>query len=116
MTELNKQRPGRPLGFKLTEESKGKIRESRLGQTHDERTKRKISKSIKRYFKTPEGRAQLARCSYCASNKWRKFLNSDNGKEHLDKIRAMQREMNKLTGDMCRDMHAYNKELNCMEE
>lgn len=42
---------GRPIGFKLSEHSKEKIRQCRLGTRHSESTKEKISRSLKQYFK-----------------------------------------------------------------
>lgn len=42
---------GRPLGYKLSEESKHKIRLKRLGTHHTLETKNKISKSLKAYFR-----------------------------------------------------------------
>ena len=42
---------GRPIGFRLTDESKDKIRQKRLGSTHTEETKDKISKSLAAYYK-----------------------------------------------------------------
>lgn len=42
---------GRPQGYRLSEESKDKIRYSRFGTNHSEETKNKISKSLVKYFK-----------------------------------------------------------------
>lgn len=49
--EESKKGRGRPLGFRLTEESKRAISESKKGQKHSEETKRKISKTLMLYFK-----------------------------------------------------------------
>ena len=38
---VEKNRQGRPLGFKLSEESKNKIRQSRIGKRHTQETKNK---------------------------------------------------------------------------
>lgn len=46
-----KRKCGRPGGYRLSEESKEKIRKSRFGCHHSEETKDKISKSLIRYFK-----------------------------------------------------------------
>lgn len=48
---INNRRVGRPLGFKLSENSKRAIRESKRGQRHKEETKVKISKSLHIYFR-----------------------------------------------------------------
>jgi len=45
-------RRGRPVGFKLSEESKRAISESKRGQCHKQETKDKISRSLIIYFKT----------------------------------------------------------------
>jgi hypothetical protein len=42
---------GRPLGFKLSDESKKAISESKKGQHHKEETKAKISRSLYIYFR-----------------------------------------------------------------
>jgi hypothetical protein len=42
---------GRPVGFKVSEETKDRIRDKRLGSCHSEETKRKISESLSMYFK-----------------------------------------------------------------
>jgi len=42
---------GRPLGYRLSEESKHKIRLKRLGTRHTVETRNKISRSMKAYFK-----------------------------------------------------------------
>jgi hypothetical protein len=52
---------GRPFGYKLSDESKQKISESKIGQTHDLDTKDKISASLKRYFETPKGKRDRKR-------------------------------------------------------
>ena len=52
-----KKRRGRPFGYKLTEETKEKIRQKRLGTKHSQRTKNKISKSLSQYFKNRDSLA-----------------------------------------------------------
>ena len=42
---------GRPLGFRLSEESKRAISDSKKGQKHSEETKDKISRTLISYFK-----------------------------------------------------------------
>ena len=46
-----KRSRGRPLGCKISEETKNKIRVSRYGVTHSQATKDKISTSLKEYFR-----------------------------------------------------------------
>jgi len=54
----NKKR-GRPLGHKLSDKTKEKIRIKRLGTRHSQETKNKISKSLSRFFK---GKKSFADC------------------------------------------------------
>ncbi len=46
-----KKSRGRPYGYKLSFETKNKIRQHRLGSHHNQTTKDKISKSLIAYFK-----------------------------------------------------------------
>jgi hypothetical protein len=45
---------GRPIGHKLGEATKERIRQKRVGTSHTEETKNKISKSLITYFKTKD--------------------------------------------------------------
>ena len=47
----NKRRRGRPTGFRLSEESKKAISDSKKGQRHTQETKDKISRSLILYFR-----------------------------------------------------------------
>lgn len=49
-TQIKRKR-GRPLGYRLSEETKDKIRQKRLGSSHSQETRNKISKSLLAYFK-----------------------------------------------------------------
>ena len=44
-------RRGRPIGYRLSEESKRAISESKKGQVHKQATKDKISRSLIVYFR-----------------------------------------------------------------
>jgi len=55
---------GRPQGYKLSEESKDKIRSSRFGTHHSEETKNKISKSLTKYFKERDPLSESIRYDY----------------------------------------------------
>jgi hypothetical protein len=46
-----KNRRGRPLGYKLSDATKDKIRQKRLGSSHSMETRNKISKSLLAYFR-----------------------------------------------------------------
>jgi hypothetical protein len=61
---------GRPEGHQLSMESRQKISMSKTGQVHEHKTKRKISKSLLKYFKTPEGVAQRERASLFLTGFW----------------------------------------------
>ena len=49
-TNVTKKR-GRPFGHRLSEETKEKIRQKRLGTSHSQKTKDKISQSLVEYFR-----------------------------------------------------------------
>jgi len=51
MSEEKPRRRGRPLGYKLSEQSKQAISESKFGHKHSEDTKDKISKSLLYFYK-----------------------------------------------------------------
>lgn len=55
---------GRPPGFRLSEKSKSKIKESRLGRHHSEETKNRISQSLINYFKKRDSLADSIRNEY----------------------------------------------------
>lgn len=59
-----KHNRGRPLGFRLLEKSKEKIRRSRLGTHHTEKTKNKISQSLIAYFKSRDSFTESIRNEY----------------------------------------------------
>lgn len=48
--KIKKKKRGRPVGYKLSEESKKAISESKKGQHHSVETREKISRSLKIYF------------------------------------------------------------------
>ena len=48
----DKKQRGRPYGYRLSEETKDKIRRKRLGRHHAQETKDKISKSLTKFFKS----------------------------------------------------------------
>lgn len=58
-------RRGRPLGFKLTEESKRAISESKKGQRHRQTTRDKISKSLIIHFKNRYPLSEELTNMYC---------------------------------------------------
>lgn len=56
---------GRPIGFKLSEESKLAISESKKGQKHKQSTKDKISRSLIIYFKKRNPLSEEIISRYC---------------------------------------------------
>ena len=65
---MSKRRRGRPLGFKLSEESKRAISESKKGQKHRQETKDKISRTLMLYFRRQHPVSQEIINRYCRSN------------------------------------------------
>jgi hypothetical protein len=65
MKNKKQGRRGRPLGFKLSEESKRAISESKKGQKHRQSTKEKISKSLIRHFKAKNPLSEELTNMYC---------------------------------------------------
>jgi len=55
---------GRPLGYKLSEESKNKIRLKRLGTHHTIETRNKISKSLRAYFRRRDSLSRSIKNEY----------------------------------------------------
>ena len=65
---MSKRRRGRPLGFKLSEESKRAISESKKGQKHKQETKDKISRTLMLYFRRQHPVSQEIISRYCRSD------------------------------------------------
>ena len=65
MGKANGGKRGRPVGYKLSEESKRAIAESKTGQRHREETKEKISRSLLIYFKQFNSLADEIIDKYC---------------------------------------------------
>lgn len=63
-------RRGRPTGYVMSKESKNQISETKTGQRHPLKTRRKISKSVKKYFKTDAGKAQAVKTSAFMNDFW----------------------------------------------
>lgn len=59
------KRRGRPLGFRLSEESKRAISESKKGQRHKQATKDKISKTLLLYFRRLNPLSEEITNTYC---------------------------------------------------
>ena len=57
-------RRGRPIGHRLSESTKEKIRQKRLGTSHTRATKDKISRSLKAYFKSKDKLADSIEYEY----------------------------------------------------
>jgi hypothetical protein len=64
---MSKRRRGRPLGFRLSEESKRQISESKKGQKHKQETKDKISRTLMLYFRRQHPVSQEIISRYCRS-------------------------------------------------
>lgn len=59
-----KKKRGRPEGFRLSDESKDRIRESRYGKHHSEETKNKIARSLIRHFREQDPLSENIRYDY----------------------------------------------------
>lgn len=68
MSRKGQGRRGRPLGFKLSEESKRAISESKRGQKHKSRTKEKISRSLIIYFRNQNPLSEEITNMYCRAD------------------------------------------------
>jgi len=65
---MSKSRRGRPLGFRLSEESKKAISESKKGQKHKQETKDKISRTLMLYFRKQHPVSEEIINRYCRTN------------------------------------------------
>lgn len=65
MTGKGSGKRGRPLGFKLSENSKRSISQSKLGQHHRDSTKDKISHSLIMYFRRKNPLSEEIINNYC---------------------------------------------------
>jgi hypothetical protein len=63
-------RRGRPTGYVMSKKTKNQISETKTGQQHTLKTRRKISKSVKEYFKTDAGKAQTVRMTAFMVDIW----------------------------------------------
>ena len=80
---------GRPIGHKLSEESKDKIRKSRTGKAQTGETKTKISNSLKNYFKSPAG----INAKELMRQRWKNFYESDEGKRYMEERATIMKEL-----------------------
>lgn len=94
--ELKKKR-GRPFGHKLSEESKNKIRQSRLGQDHSDKTRVKISKSLNKYFNSDEGKKRKVVMANESRNRmrarWKNFFESGEGCKFKEERSVLMKEL-----------------------
>lgn len=83
---------GRPEGYKLSENSKDKIRQKRLGTHHSKETKNKISKSLKEYFRKKDPLSQSIEQEY-----------SEISEEAVDWVCENRREIDREENDFVSD-------------
>lgn len=83
---------GRPEGYKLSNTSKNKIRQKRLGTHHSRETKNKISKSLKEYFRKKDPLSQSIEQEY-----------SDISEEAVDWVCENRRELDDEDNDFVSD-------------
>jgi len=77
-------RRGRPIGYKLSEESKRAISEAKKGQFHRQETKDKISKSLIVYFRNKNPVSVEMIKYYSRLNKGEACEWLGNSREHID--------------------------------
>jgi len=77
---------GRPIGYKLSEESKRAIAEAKRGQRHREETKEKISRSLLIYFKQFNSLADEVTNRYCRLGNDKLCEWANDASEELDNI------------------------------
>jgi succinate dehydrogenase flavin-adding protein (antitoxin of CptAB toxin-antitoxin module) len=75
---------GRPLGFRLSYESKRAISESKRGQRHRQETKDKISKTLLNYFKRLSPLSDEIMDTYCKIEDIELYNWINNVREELD--------------------------------
>lgn len=66
--KIDKGKRGRPVGFKLSDESKMAISKSKMGQTHKQETKDKISRSLILYFRKRNPLSEEIENTYCRAD------------------------------------------------
>ncbi len=100
----DKKKRGRPIGFKLSEESKKAISEAKIGQRHSQETKDKISKSLILYFKKQHPLSDEIERRYCEMD--------EDLQEWAESVRS---ELNDITDVMTkRSMRVTRRiEMNC---
>lgn len=68
---------GRPFGFKLSDDTKDKIRQKRIGQHHTKETKDKISISLSKYFRSQDPLDDNLNRDYKNTEEARKWIDSN---------------------------------------
>lgn len=76
---------GRPIGFKLSDESRKAISEAKIGQKHSQETKDKISKSLILYFKKQHPLSDEIESRYCEMDEYLQDW-ADSVKNRLNEI------------------------------
>jgi hypothetical protein len=85
-TNDDKRKRGRPRGFKLSQESKDAISESKMGQSHTQETKDKISRSLIIYFKRKNPLSDEIENIYCRLNDDGVYGWMENVREELNEL------------------------------
>lgn len=84
--ERRQRQRGRPIGFRLSEESKRAISKSKEGQTHSQETKDKISRSLILYFRKLNPLSEEIEKRYCRINDEINCAWVQNVKQDLDNL------------------------------
>lgn len=89
---MSKSRRGRPLGFRLSEESKKAISESKKGQKHKQETKDKISRTLMLYFRKQHPVSQEIINKYCRTSNDRLCSWANDVSDKLDSFEDVKTE------------------------
>jgi len=82
----DKRQRGRPIGFRLSEESRRAISKSKEGQTHSQETKDKISRSLILYFRKLNPLSEEIEKRYCGINNIENYDWMQDVREDLDDL------------------------------
>ena len=79
---------GRPVGHKLSQETKDKISKTKTGQKHGWLTKIKIRRGVKEWVRSPAGQAHKAKMKVFQDSFW----NSPEGLQYRNELGNMMHQ------------------------
>jgi len=114
---VSKRGRGRPKGFKLTEYSKEKIRQYRLGTRHSDETKDKISSSLRDHFKSLDRFSDTMVADYRYQEDVSEWI--DDNQDELDDVRHIltnKRMVYVSQMEICKGLDIYDLSHNATPE